>query len=71
MSAFIIIFTIRDAIQVREFLVTGTGGYGGTFGVKSLLLYAKHYSSVFNKNIWEYIYIILIILWIIYMNSDL
>ena len=61
-TVFVTIYTLRDAIQVREFISNGTGGYGGTFGVKSLLLYMRHYSSFFDNNFWAYIYYLVFIL---------
>jgi len=61
------IYTLRDLMQVRELISNSAGGYGGTFGAKSFLLYMRHYSSFFDMNFWVYIYYALILLMFIYM----
>jgi len=66
-AVIVTIYTLRDAMQVREFISNGTGGYGGTFGAKSFLLYMRHYSSFFDKNFWAYLYYALILLMFIFM----
>lgn len=43
-------FVVRDYFSIREAL-GAFGGYGGTFGLKSLALYANHFSSSFNTNL--------------------
>ena len=61
------IYALRDIMQVREFISNSAGGYGGTFGAKSFLLYMRHYSSFFDMNFWAYIYYALILLMFIFM----
>ena len=42
------IFVLRDYVKIRNILGSGTGGYGGTFGLKSFALYLNHLSEFFN-----------------------
>ena len=41
---------LRDFVEIRGILGSGTGGYGGTFGLKSFALYANHFSEYFNTS---------------------
>ena len=49
---------LRDFVEIRGILGSGTGGYGGTFGLKSFALYANHLSKYFNTS---YVFIFTII----------
>lgn len=42
------LIVFRDYLHIRGILGSGTGGYGGTFGLKSIALYANHLSTYFN-----------------------
>lgn len=44
------LLVLRDYIHIKGILGSGTGGYGGTFGLKSFALYANHLSNFFNTN---------------------
>ena len=41
---------LRDYVLIQGILGSGTGGYGGTFGLRSFALYANHLSNSFNTN---------------------
>ena len=41
---------LRDFVEIIGILGSGTGGYGGTFGLKSFALYANHLSKYFNTS---------------------
>lgn len=45
------LIVFRDYLHIRGILGSGTGGYGGTFGLKSIALYANHLSTYFNTTL--------------------
>lgn len=53
------IFVFRDYLEIRNILGSGTGGYGGTFGLKSFALYANHLSDYFNTT---YVFLLTVII---------
>jgi hypothetical protein len=55
---------LRDFVEIRGILGSGTGGYGGTFGLKSFALYANHFSEYFNTS---YVFLFTIMSFILVM----
>lgn len=45
------LIVFRDYLHIRGIIGSGTGGYGGTFGLKSIALYANHLSTYFNTTL--------------------
>lgn len=45
------LIVFRDYLHIRGTIGSGTGGYGGTFGLKSIALYANHLSTYLNTTL--------------------